>query len=543
MDPNERTLMRQCVNGVCHCDFRLTITNCVEHQGLYIVYMAFIALSGLVIFIGIGIEYDRYFRKGHRLFETGSGRGLLRPKPVDCLVTFITIFNSIRLLCALLLVIDNNPTNVLARSFLFEFSWHFGYGACALYLLGIAQTLSDSHKSMTQGWLPAPKIVDIIGISFMMGPVVLHNICSIAAGALAYTNLPVAEEFTNVLYGLWFMHTITLSFTVLFAGVRLVRILKNHLTKFPPTGERYKSIRLGIFKIQSLMSVISLCLGGYSVFLLVYAILRDQVTQNSVGSIAMAAIWNFWAPLATLIGEIALIVNPKLGENTDLGIKGSSSDKTSRSNPLNMFSNSTSGNNNNNNNKGQSYNKNNKVNSINNTKSQLQSTPTMTSTFNHQQQSQLQSNYFEDHTFDQSALFSSDITTINTTKLDDLNASKHYSTTTTLKSSSQYHVAPTLSMSAFDPFIKQDASQKLNGTLTKQMFAADVDHTGVLTNSSGIPLVDSAYLQYQYEYNNNNINSSKNALTRNDTDSDIYAAYDKSDFDMKSRSSQSHLSF
>lgn len=284
------------------------------------------------------------------------------------------------------------------------------------------------------------------------------------------------------------------------------------------------------------MSVISFCLGGYSVFLLVYAILRDQVTQNSVGSIAMAAIWNFWAPLATLIGEIALIVNPKLGENTDLGIKGSSSDKTSRSNPLNMFSNSTTSGNIN---KVQGYNKNNKVNSISNTKSQLQSTPTMTSTFN---QPQIQSNYFEDHTFDQSALFSSDITSTNTTNLDDLNVSKHYSTTTTLKSSSQYHVAPTLSMSAFDPFIKQDASQKLNGTLTKQMFAADVDHTGVLINSSGIPLVDSAYLQYQYEYNNNN-NSKKNTLTRNDTDSDIYASCDKSDFDVKSRSSQSHLSF
>ncbi|ORZ19676.1 hypothetical protein BCR42DRAFT_301952, partial [Absidia repens] len=217
---------------------------------------------------------------------------------------------------------------ILARSFMFEFSWHFGYGACALYLLGIAQTLSESHKNLTRGWLPSPTTVDVIGITFMMGPVVLHNICSISAGALAYSNLPVAEVFTNLLYGFWFMHCFTLSLTVLFAGARLIRILNCHLSRFPPTGERYKSIRVGIFKIQALMSIIALCLAGYAVFLLVYACIRDQVTQNSAGSIAMATIWNFWAPVATLLGEIALIVDPKLGEQTNFGIKSSSHGKS-----------------------------------------------------------------------------------------------------------------------------------------------------------------------------------------------------------------------
>ncbi|CAO3597026.1 unnamed protein product [Absidia cylindrospora] len=142
-DPNERTLMRQCINGVCHCDFRLTVTNCVEGSALRLMYLTFIGLSALVIVIGIGFSADRYFRKGHQLFETGTGRGFLRPKPIDCLVFFITVFNTLRMLAAILIVVDHDPTNVLARSFMFEFSWHFGYGACALYLLGIAQTLSE----------------------------------------------------------------------------------------------------------------------------------------------------------------------------------------------------------------------------------------------------------------------------------------------------------------------------------------------------------------------------------------------------------------
>ncbi|ORZ17269.1 hypothetical protein BCR42DRAFT_326118 [Absidia repens] len=236
------------------------------------------------------------------------------------------------MVASILIVIDHDPTNVLARSFMFEFSWHFGYAACALYLLGIAQTLSESHKNLTRGWLPSPATVDIIGISFMLGPVVLHNICSIAAGALAYSNLKVAEVFTNLLYGFWFMHCVALSLTVLFAGVRLIRILNGHLSRFPPSGDRYKSIRLGIFKIQALMTIIALCLAGYSVFLLIYAILRDRVTQDSTGSVAMAVIWNFWAPVATLLGEIALLVDPKLGEQSNFGIKTSSGGRVTGSN-------------------------------------------------------------------------------------------------------------------------------------------------------------------------------------------------------------------
>lgn len=51
-DPNERTLMRQCIDGICHCDFRLTVTNCVEGHSLFVMYLVFIGLSGLVILVG-----------------------------------------------------------------------------------------------------------------------------------------------------------------------------------------------------------------------------------------------------------------------------------------------------------------------------------------------------------------------------------------------------------------------------------------------------------------------------------------------------------
>ena len=74
------------------------------------------------------------------------------------------------------------------------------------------------------------------------------------------------------------------------------------------------------------MIIISFCLAGYAVFCLIYACLRPMITQNNVGNVVLAFLWNCWAPLATLLGEIALLVDPTLGEG-GLGLKGSSGSK------------------------------------------------------------------------------------------------------------------------------------------------------------------------------------------------------------------------
>ncbi|CAO3597025.1 unnamed protein product [Absidia cylindrospora] len=250
----------------------------------------------------------------------------------------------------------------------------------------------------------------------------------------------MAETFTNLLYGFWFMHCFTLSLTVLFAGVRLIRILNCHLSRFPPTGERYKSIRVGIFKIQALMSIIALCLAGYAVFLLVYACIRDQVTQNSAGSIAMATIWNFWAPAATLLGEIALIVDPKLGEQTNFGIKSSSHGKSGTTNTGTTTSNA------------------------------------MNTTFSQQGQSTIC------HTM---ASKTNEYYQQGTTTFDGSVIAIPSPTATT---------APTLSLGAFDSY-KDNKGSLEQGPLAKPMFATEVDHTGLVVenNTSGIPLEDTAY--------------------------------------------------
>ncbi|KAI7875348.1 hypothetical protein K492DRAFT_115096, partial [Lichtheimia hyalospora FSU 10163] len=206
---------------------------------------------------------------------------------------------------------------------IFEFPWQFGYGAFALYLVGIAQTLADSHKAISHGWLPSPRTVDIIGLTFFFAPFICNNIVALVGGALARTNLYASEVCVRLLYVFWFIHCFSLSMAVLFSGIRLVRILNHHLTKFKSSGPRYASVKTGIFKIRAVMGIIVVCLLLFAIFLLMYGALRDKIMVNVPGSIFLGVIWNYLGPITTLCVEIAVIFHPKIGTSGVDGLKSS----------------------------------------------------------------------------------------------------------------------------------------------------------------------------------------------------------------------------
>ncbi|KAI8881062.1 hypothetical protein K501DRAFT_223763 [Backusella circina FSU 941] len=322
-----RSLEYHCYDNVCHCDWRLTINDCVEAPAARIIYIINIAISGLVSLIGIGLIFNRVVINGHSFLELKSTKGCLRPKPIDCMLLLLTVFNILRLLTSVLLVANVSPDNMIARSFMFEFPWQFGYGAFALYLVGIAQTLADSHKAISSGWLPSPRTVDILGLTIFLTPFIVNNIVALGAGALARTNVYAAEICTRLLYVFWFVHCFGLACAVLFSGSKLVRILNKHLEKFQTSGPRYTSVKTGIFKIRALMGLISVCLFMFAVFLLMFGVLRDKIMASLPGSLALSVIWNYLGPVTTIFVEAAIIFNPKVGENSNLGLK-SSNEKT-----------------------------------------------------------------------------------------------------------------------------------------------------------------------------------------------------------------------
>ncbi|ORY92030.1 hypothetical protein BCR43DRAFT_497671 [Syncephalastrum racemosum] len=329
----EWSLYRHCdQEHGCHCDWRLSVHGCEESHAMQIVYIVNIAYSALVAIGGLGILYNRCVLKGRRFFEINSGKGCLRPKPIECMILLLTIFNLFRLTSAVILVWDVAPNNMMLRSWLFEFPWYFGYGGFALYLLGIAQTLADSHKAISEGWLPSPLTVDIVGCTIFLAPPILHTPVVLVSGALAAGgNEHAAQALVRVQYSLWTLHCCVLSSAVMFSGIRLVRILNGHLTKFQVGSPRYSAIKNGIFKINAVMGIITLCLMLFAAQCLLYAILRDQIMTSTAGSIALAVIWTYLGPAAIFCVELAIIFNPSKSPFLRLGAstKSSSEEKSS----------------------------------------------------------------------------------------------------------------------------------------------------------------------------------------------------------------------
>lgn len=165
----------------------------------------------------------------------------------------------------------------------------------------------QSHRVIANSWLPSPRLVDFIGATIFISPFIINNVMSLAAGILAESNMRLAQVFTRLLYIFWFIHCFSLSLAVFFSAHRLIRILGEHLNKFKTSGPRYVSVKTGIFKIRLVMTIITICLMMFAVFLLVFGILRDIIVINVVGSVTLGAIWNFLGAVATLGVEIAIL--------------------------------------------------------------------------------------------------------------------------------------------------------------------------------------------------------------------------------------------
>jgi hypothetical protein len=47
------TLSRVCVDGICHCDWRLTLDDCAEGRAMTIIHGINVGLSGIAVITGI----------------------------------------------------------------------------------------------------------------------------------------------------------------------------------------------------------------------------------------------------------------------------------------------------------------------------------------------------------------------------------------------------------------------------------------------------------------------------------------------------------
>ncbi|KAI9484762.1 hypothetical protein BDB00DRAFT_983710, partial [Zychaea mexicana] len=236
------------------------------------------------------------------------------------------------MLQAIIVITDAAP-NPVFRSFLYEIPWQFGLGAFSCYVFGIAHTVADSSKSIYSAWFHSPVRIDLLGTIFISLPYVTNNICSIAAGVYAERGDDWhAAQFTHALYYLWTIYCGSLGFMILFAGLRLLRLLNHHLRMQHDLRVNIAKIKTGTLKVKIIMVVGCVCLWVFAFILCMYGVFRDPVTRNTALNLTISAVWTYDGVVATLLVELALILNPRM--TASLGVSnmsGSQSEPTQNS--------------------------------------------------------------------------------------------------------------------------------------------------------------------------------------------------------------------
>ncbi|KAI9274331.1 hypothetical protein BDA99DRAFT_497176 [Phascolomyces articulosus] len=311
MDVEQTNLWTVCdVDGVCHCDWRLTASGCEQQETIKIIYIVNAALSGFVGCLALWISYHRIIVLKQDILDFRTG--FPRPKPIESMAVMGTIFNFLRMAHAIILTVDGIP-NVAFRSFFFEFPWQFGFGALACYFFGIAHTLSDSSKIIYDNWVRSPIIIDGTCVAIISLPFITNNICAIAAGVFAVQgNIHMATKFTDALYCFWTFYTGTLAIIILYAGIRLLRLLRSHLLEKSEGRVNVAKVKLGALKVQIIVFTAFICLGVFAIILGLYAALRIPITVNKAYNGVIAAIWTYDGALATAFIEFAIVLNPRI---------------------------------------------------------------------------------------------------------------------------------------------------------------------------------------------------------------------------------------
>lgn len=100
-------------------------------------------------------------------------------------------------------------------------------------------------------WIRAPIVVDTMCTVIITMPFISNNICAIAAGVYALRgDNYMASQFTNALYYLWTFYTGFQAILILYAGLRLLRLLNRHLLQRTDSRVDLGRVRLGALKVM-----------------------------------------------------------------------------------------------------------------------------------------------------------------------------------------------------------------------------------------------------------------------------------------------------
>ncbi|CAO3608015.1 unnamed protein product [Cunninghamella echinulata] len=310
--PNESTHWQFSKGDSYYCDWRLTVTHCEGDIIFHYLGIINIVLTAIVVIIGYGLLYHRLVVLGQVVFEYRNN--YLRPRAMESIILFMSLFNSVRLIQSIIIITDN-VQNIFFRQFIFEFGYELGYTTLGCYLFGIVHALRESDRVIFEQWIKSPKLVDISCTLLIVAPFITNTICSLGAGISALNgNHELANHFTQALYTVWTLHCLVLSSLTLISGWRLVRILEQHIKKKEETQTviDVSKVQLGAQKVKIIALTSSICLYLYSGVSLTYATIRYKIHTNIVWNMIFCISWNGLGLVASILIAFAVILNPKM---------------------------------------------------------------------------------------------------------------------------------------------------------------------------------------------------------------------------------------
>ncbi|CAO3592785.1 unnamed protein product [Absidia cylindrospora] len=196
---------------------------------------------------------------------------------------------------------------------MFELPWQLGITALACYLFGVANTLSNSSKTIYKSWVGSQHIVDGICTVMITLPYITVTSVAIVAGVYAQRgDNDKAAIWTDAIYYLWLVYTFLLGSLILFAGIRLLKLLNSHLLMQTDLRVNIAKIRTGAVKVKIIIGIGCFCLWAFTVMIALYATSRYAVMGSSAYTVALSSFALFNGPLATSIVEFAIVLNPNM---------------------------------------------------------------------------------------------------------------------------------------------------------------------------------------------------------------------------------------
>ncbi|CAO3614311.1 unnamed protein product [Mucor fragilis] len=161
----------------------------------------------------------------------------------------------------------------------------------------------------------------------MTFPFLTNTSCALAAGIYAvHGNDEMASKLTMAQYYFWTFYCGYLGTLLLFAGVRLMRLLDKHLLVQSELRVNIQKVKTGALKVRIIVVVGTSCMWIFAFLLGLYSACREAVMMNQVTNMVVAAVWLFAGPIATFFVEIAVLINPEIAAQLGHLSFGSSSD-------------------------------------------------------------------------------------------------------------------------------------------------------------------------------------------------------------------------